>query len=204
MDTLSSALEELEMVETALHVIAVLSMRQEFGEYVGIVKLLLKLLKSAECMELEMNYLLSIISNISRQYSLIDVYPHLLQAAEAKKSYSSTALRILCHQKLPSPGTRYALRLIVIVTDFLEDDKVLNNMAGVEMAAKIARRKSYSKWATGKPFCEALEQIALRTESEEVFCGILDVLKAIGQDIGGKIRTAAAKFEQNKKIRGIL
>lgn len=177
MDTIEHNIGDLEQISTSLKVLVALAESPEFVNHKHLMKMLMRLIRSAECTVPEMKLLVTIFWKISANCSLIDVYGYLLQAAESKCCYSGQALRAIAHQKLPAPNTRYSTRLMDILSEFLATNDELCNTAGGEMLQKMSRRRTYVKLVVEAGFEEKLNRALMNTDNIQVYALLLEVLK---------------------------
>ena len=177
IQTIEHNISELEQISTSLKVLVVLAESPEFVNRKHLMKMLMRLLISAECNVPEMNLLVTIFWKVSPNCSLIDIYGYLLQAAESKCCYAGYALRAIARQKLPAPNTRYSTRVMDIVSEFLASNDEVQNTAGGEILQKMSRRRTYVRQIIDAGFEEKLNQALVNTDSIQVFSLLLEVLK---------------------------
>jgi ABC-type multidrug transport system fused ATPase/permease subunit len=178
---------ELENIETTLTLVCHLADTALLMERGQIIKRLTRLLRSGECSVPEMTVLLSIYEKLSPQCSFTDIYGYLLQAAESLAQYSSVALRVLAHQKVPIPKTKYSVRLLAAVTAALASGNEEQGKAAGLTLVKMAKKTQYAKDIAESSLKDIMLKTLVDTKRGDIFELLLLVVKECGITVSPQV-----------------
>jgi hypothetical protein len=146
-----------------------------------------------------MRILMQIFMKISPRCALTDAYSHLLQAAEARVDYCSSALRALAAQKLPTPSTRYSKRLLIVVVMCLASGEAEQEAAAAEMMFRMAKRPVYVKELVARDFQEKIGCVLVRTQDAELFQKLLAIMQKCEMKASREVEKAGRQIVKSLK-----
>jgi hypothetical protein len=177
ISTIARSLRKLENVGENLSVVLGLASSEQIVAQKVLMKVLTRLLTSAECDVGETAILIEIFAKISPHFSLVEVYQYLLQAAESRNDYCSFALTALAQQSLPKLTTRYSVRLLAIVREFLASENDAQQRSATDVLARMSKRAAYIRPITEILFPIAMQKTLTTTHNADVFESLLQSAK---------------------------